>query len=111
MAKQIKQKVTFKGTKPNELFDLYMNSQKHSLIAGSPVTISFKTDTPFRKYGDYITGTTVYTIKDRVNAQIWRGSDWDSADTDSVFTIVLEPKGKIRFYMPFTAMHPMPKLN
>ena len=94
MAKQITQKVTFKKTKPKTLFDLYMNSKKHSFITGSPVKISSKKGAAFIAHGGYITGSSVYTIKDKIIVQTWRGSNWNNADADSVFTIVLEPKGK-----------------
>jgi activator of HSP90 ATPase len=94
MAKQITQKVTFKKTKPKVLFDLYMNSKKHSHIAGSPVKISSKAGAPFSAHGGYITGTSVYTVKDKIIIQTWRGSNWAASDPDSIFTIILEPKGK-----------------
>jgi activator of HSP90 ATPase len=94
MAKQITQKVTYKKVKPKALFDLYMNSKLHSFISGSPVKISSKTGAPFSAHGGYINGSSVYTVKDKIIIQTWRASNWDSADADSTFTIVLEPKGK-----------------
>jgi len=56
MTKHIKQKITFKKTKPKNLFDLYMNAKQHSHIAGSPVKISSKGGAPFSAHGGYITG-------------------------------------------------------
>ena len=94
MAKHITQKITFKKTKPNALFELYMNGKKHALIAGSPVTISSKAGSDFSSHGGYITGKTIHTVKDKIIVQNWRGMDWTPADPDSVFTIVLEPSGK-----------------
>jgi activator of HSP90 ATPase len=94
MAKQITQKILFKKTKPKALFELYMNAKKHALISGSPVKISSKAGAPFSAHGGYISGTSVYTVKDKIIIQTWRGSNWDSADPDSIFTIILEPKGK-----------------
>jgi activator of HSP90 ATPase len=94
MAKHITHKVTFKKTKPKALFDLYMNPKKHSFIAGSPVTVSSKAGAAFTAHGGYITGTSVYTVKDQIIVQTWRGSNWDPSSPDSTFTIILEPKGK-----------------
>jgi activator of HSP90 ATPase len=94
MAKHISQKITFKKTKPKALFDLYMNAKLHGVIAGSPVKISSKAGAPFSAHGDYITGKTVYTTKDNIIVQTWRAKDWDAAEPDSIFTIILEPKGK-----------------
>jgi activator of HSP90 ATPase len=94
MSKQITQKIIFKKTKPKDLFDLYMNAKKHSLISGSPVIISSKKGSPFVSHQGYITGQHVYAIKDKIIVQTWRAMDWDANEPDSVFTIVLEPKGK-----------------
>ena len=94
MSKQITQKLTFKKTKPKAIFDLYMNAKKHSFIAGSPVTISSKPGAPFSAHAGYITGQSVYTVKDKIIVQTWRGSDWQASDPDSIFTIILEPQGK-----------------
>jgi activator of HSP90 ATPase len=94
MAKHITQKITFKKTKAKNLFDLYMNSKKHALIAGSPVTISSKAGAPFSAHGGYITGKSVYSVKDKIIVQTWRAMDWTPEDPDSVFTILLEPSGK-----------------
>jgi activator of HSP90 ATPase len=94
MAKHIIQKVTFKNTKPKALFDLYTNAKLHSLIAGSPVKVSTKAGAPMSAWDGYITGNTVTTVKDKLIVQTWRGSDWAPEDVDSLFTIMLEPKGK-----------------
>ena len=94
MAKHITQKVTFKNTKPKTLFELYMNAKLHALVTDAPAKISTKAGSAFSAYYGYCFGTTVYTVKDTLIAQTWRGSDWKSTDADSYFTIVLEPKGK-----------------
>jgi activator of HSP90 ATPase len=94
MAKHIRQKVTFKKTKPKSLFNLYMNAKQHAYIAGSPVKISSKAGAPFSAHGGYITGNSIYTVKDKIIVQTWRGSNWDAGDPDSIFSIILEPKGK-----------------
>jgi activator of HSP90 ATPase len=94
MATQITQKITFKKAKPKALFNLYMNAKQHSLIAGSPVKISSKAGSEFSAHQGYITGKNIYTVKDKIIVQSWRGVDWAPEDPDSVFTIILEPKGK-----------------
>jgi len=94
MAKHITQKITFKKTKPKALFELYMNGKKHALISGSPVTISSKAGSAFSSHGGYITGKTIYAVKDKIIVQTWRAMDWTPEDPDSIFTIVLEPSGK-----------------
>ena len=100
MAKTIEQKVVFKNTAPKALYDLYMKSDLHSLIAGGPVKISDKEGTAFSAHGVYITGKNLQLVKDKRIVQTWRGMDWDKADEDSIFIISLEPTGKdVTLYM------------
>jgi activator of HSP90 ATPase len=94
MAKTISHKVVYKKTTPKALYDLYMNAKKHSMIAGSPVKVSAKEGASFSAHGDYITGTNLKLIKDKLIVQSWRAMSWDKTDPDSIFIIMLEPKGK-----------------
>jgi activator of HSP90 ATPase len=94
MAKNIVQKVTFKNTKPEKVFELYANARKHSAIAGGPVKVSTKAGAPFSAWGGYITGNTIHAVKDKLFVQTWHGSDWAPGAPHSYFSIMLEPKGK-----------------
>lgn len=42
MPKNIVQKVVFKNTTPKALYELYMDSKKHSVATGAPAKISAK---------------------------------------------------------------------
>jgi activator of HSP90 ATPase len=94
MAKTIVQKVVFKNTTPKDLYDLYMNSKKHSKATAAPAQISAKEGAPFSAAGGYITGQNLKLVKDQLIVQSWRGKDWSKKDADSTFLIHLEPKGK-----------------
>jgi len=94
MAKTIEQRVVFKNTDPKTIYDLYINAELHSLIAGSPVTISDKAGTDFSAHGGYITGKNLHLVKDKLIVQTWRAEGWDENDTDSIFIIRIEPQGK-----------------
>jgi activator of HSP90 ATPase len=93
MAKTIEQKVVYTNTNSKAVYDLYMNSELHSLIAGGPVTISDKEGTDFSAHGGYITGKNLLLVKDKLIVQTWRAQGWDEMDTDSIFLIRLEQKG------------------
>ena len=93
MAKTIVQKMVFKNTTPKVLYELYMNPEKHTLIAGAPCKIEDKEGTKFSAHGDYIKGKNLHLIKNKLIVQSWRGLDWEKADIDSTFIINLEPKG------------------
>jgi activator of HSP90 ATPase len=88
------QKELFKNTTREALYDLYMNPKKHSMIIDGPVEISDKAYSSFKAFGGYITGKNLELVKNQLIVQLWRGSDWDSNEPDSVFLISLEQKGK-----------------
>lgn len=94
MAKTLVQTVVFKNTTPKDLYDLYMNSKKHSVATGAPANISAREGGSFTAHGPYIMGTNLKLVKDKLIVQSWRGADWDPAATDSTFAIMFEPKGK-----------------
>jgi activator of HSP90 ATPase len=94
MATTITQKLVFKNATLKKIYDLYMDAKLHSKIAGSPAKISRKLGADFSVHGGYITGKNIYLIKDKLITQTWRAQDWDSMEPDSIFTILLESKGK-----------------
>lgn len=94
MSKTIVQKVIFKNTTAAKVYQLYVNAKKHSLIAGSPATITGKVGDKFSLHNGYITGKNLRLVKDRLIVQTWRAMGWEENDLDSTFIIELEPKGK-----------------
>ncbi|MES1214461.1 MAG: SRPBCC domain-containing protein [Bacteroidota bacterium] len=94
MAKNIVQKVVFKNTAPKALYDLYLNSKKHSVATGAPAVMSNKKGGKYSAHNGYISGENICLVKDKLIVQTWRTLEWDKSDPDSTFTIILEPKGK-----------------
>jgi activator of HSP90 ATPase len=88
------QKQVFKNTQSEALYELYMNAGLHSLITAGQVEISDKVGSSFKAFGGYITGKNLMLVRNKLIVQLWRGSDWDKKDSDSVFVISLEQKGK-----------------
>jgi activator of HSP90 ATPase len=86
------QKVVFKNTKKEALYELYMNADLHSLITDGPVEISEKAGSSFNAFGGYISGRNLQLVKNHLIVQLWRGSDWDENDGDSVFVLAMEQK-------------------
>ena len=94
MAKTITQKILFKNTTAKALYDLYMNAKKHSMVTGGPAVISGREGSKYSAHGGYITGKNLQLVKDKLIVQTWRAKGWDETDTDSIFIINLEQKGK-----------------
>jgi activator of HSP90 ATPase len=87
------QKVVFKNTTCESLYELYMNAKLHSLIIDGPVEVSKKVGAGFNAFGGYITGKILQLVKNQLIVQSWRGSDWDKKDADSAFLLSLEQSG------------------
>jgi activator of HSP90 ATPase len=94
MAKTINQKILFKNAKAKDLYDLYMNSKKHSKATGAPAVISSKEGGSYSAHNGWITGENLKLVKDQLILQTWRGKSWSEKTPDSIFMIFLEPKGK-----------------
>ena len=73
--KTIRQSVTFKAP-PHEVYELLMDSQKHSVLTGSQAKISKKTGEAFSIYDGEIEGINLELLPDKKIVQSWRGSDW-----------------------------------
>jgi len=97
MAKTIYQKIIFKNAKTKDLYDLYMDSKKHSITTGAPANISPKEGGRYSAHDNYIKGKNLQLVKNKLIVQTWRASGWDKNDVDSTFIICLEQKGNDAF--------------
>ena len=73
--KTIKQTIIFKATS-HEIFEMLMDSKKHSLFTGNKAEISRKVGGKISAYGDYIEGKNIEIVPDKKIVQEWRGSEW-----------------------------------
>jgi activator of HSP90 ATPase len=94
MSKTIIQDVVFKNTTPKDLYELYTDSEKHSIATGAPAKISTKEGSEYSAHNGYITGKNLQLIKDRLIVQSWRAQSWAADDVDSTFIIYLESQGR-----------------
>lgn len=86
--RKIIQTVTFKAT-PHEVFELLMDSKKHSGFTGDKAIISREAGGKFSAYDGYITGENLEIVKDKKIVQRWRASDWPEG-TESKVTFSFE---------------------
>ena len=93
MAKTILQTVIFKNTKPETLYDIYMDSKKHSKATGGEAKISTKVGSSFSAWDGYITGKTFQLVKGKMIVQSWRSGDFKAGDLDSTFVLQFKKKG------------------
>ncbi len=83
MTRAIQQSVEF-SVSPKELFELYMDSKKHSAATGGPAKISRKAGGKFTAFGGMLRGKNLVIIPRRMIVQSWRATHWTAADADSI---------------------------
>jgi activator of HSP90 ATPase len=92
MSKTIIQDVVFKGTTPKAIYDIYMESKKHSKATGAPASISPEEGGEYSAHNGYITGKNLQLIPGKLIVQSWRAQSWPEDSVDSTFIIYLEPQ-------------------
>jgi activator of HSP90 ATPase len=90
--KTIKQSVIINNASPHQIYDLLMDSKKHTELVDSKSTISKKVGGKFRIYDGYIEGSNIELKKDEKIVQNWRGEEdcWPK-DHYSKLIIELQP--------------------
>jgi activator of HSP90 ATPase len=95
MPKTIKQTVTF-NAEPREIFDMLMDSKKHSIFTGTKSLISKKVGGKFSAYDGYIEGTNLELVPGKKIVQMWRGSDWPEGHYSKATFKFIELKNKTK---------------
>ncbi len=79
MVPTIQQSVRFR-TSPQALYDLYVDSKKHSRATGGPAMISGKVGGKFTAFGGKLKGKTLLLARGKQIVQLWRASHWKKDD-------------------------------
>jgi activator of HSP90 ATPase len=87
----IRQKVLFDAS-PHDVFELLMDSKKHSDFTESKCVISRKVGARFSAYDAYASGKNLEVVAGQKIVQEWRASDWPKGAV-SVASFELSPKG------------------
>ena len=73
--KTIRQEVTFNAS-PEVIFEMLMDSRKHSEFTGEKADISREVGGKIAAYDGYISGHNTELVQNRKIVQSWRGSEW-----------------------------------
>ncbi len=85
--KTIKQSASFEA-KPGKIFELLMDSKKHSAFTGDKASISRKTGGNFSAYGGYCSGKNIEINPNKKIVQSWRANDWPAGHfSKATFTL------------------------
>lgn len=81
--KTIKQSVNV-NTTPKEVYDVIMDSKKHSKLTGSVAKMSSKVGGKFTAYDSYIDGKNLELVSGKKIVQSWHASDWEKGHYSTV---------------------------
>lgn len=76
----IQQSVRFRTT-PQALFNMYLDSRKHSLSTGASARMSRKVGASFRAFGGKLEGKNLLIVPGKQIVQLWRATHWKKEDS------------------------------
>lgn len=80
MTPVIQQSVRFRTT-PQVLFELYLDSHKHTLATGAKARISRKPSGRFHAFAGQLEGKNLLIIPGKQIVQLWRAAHWKKEDS------------------------------
>ncbi|HSY58522.1 MAG TPA: SRPBCC domain-containing protein [Terriglobales bacterium] len=86
MTKAIQQSVKFKAS-PAELFEMYLDSKKHSAATGGLARMSRKLGGKFTAWGNQLSGRNLLILPNKMIVQAWRANHWKASDPDSILVL------------------------
>src|ERR1700693_2100061 len=89
MTPVIEQSVSFSAA-PAKLYELFMDSAKHTAATGMPAKISRKVGGKWSAFGGMILGRNLAIVPNRMIVQTWRSAEWKKADLDSILIVRFE---------------------
>lgn len=89
--KTLRQTVIFKAS-PKIVYNMLMDSKKHSAFTGAPAKISKRVGGKIIAYDGYVEGKNLELKDGKKIVQKWRGSEWPKGHF-STATFVLEKSG------------------
>ncbi len=101
MAKTIVQTVNFRVA-PEELYETYMDSKKHSAATHFKASVSRKVGGKFTAFEGALIGRNLAIVPKRMIVQSWRGSYWKKTDLDSILILTFS---KVRGGGRMTLVH------
>jgi activator of HSP90 ATPase len=92
MTKTIQQSVKFNAS-PETLYEMYMDSRKHSASTGSPAKLGQKAGSSFTAFGGMLEGRTLMLVPGKMIVQAWRSGVWKKTDADSILVLTFRKDG------------------
>jgi activator of HSP90 ATPase len=81
---------TYHNATPADLYELFMDSAKHSAATGMPAKISRSVGGKWSAFGGRICGKNLALLPNQIIVQTWRSTAWKEADPDSILVAQFE---------------------
>ena len=75
---------------PAVLYELFMDSDKHSTATASPAKVSRKVGGKWSAFDGMICGKTLALLPNQMIVQTWRSTAWKKTDPDSILVAQFE---------------------
>lgn len=92
MTKAIQQSVRFNAS-PETLYEMYVDSRKHSDATGAPAKLNRQAGSAFTAFGGMLRGRNLLVVPGKMIVQSWRSKDWNAADADSILILTFSRAG------------------
>jgi activator of HSP90 ATPase len=85
-------KTTIQGT-AQDIYSSWLSSEGHTKMTGGEAVISDKPEDEFTAWDGYISGENISLDPNHKIKQLWRTSDFEESDIDSIVEITLKETG------------------
>ena len=86
MTEAIQQSVEFRVA-PAVLYEMYMDSKKHSQATGAPAKLGRRAGAAFTAFGGELLGKNLLILPKKMIVQSWRAAHWKKSDPDSILVL------------------------
>jgi hypothetical protein len=86
MTKAIRQSVRF-ATTPAKLFEMYLDSKKHTTATGGKAALSRKVGGAFTAWNKMLRGRNLVIVPNKLIVQTWRSVNFKPGDADSILIL------------------------
>ena len=86
MTKAIQQSVVFNAS-AKTLYEMYIDSKKHSKATGARATLGRKAGAAFTAFDGSLAGKNLLVVPGKMIVQPWRATHWKKTDPDSILVL------------------------
>jgi len=79
---------------PKELFEMYIDSAKHTAATGMPARLSRRAGGNFTAFGKMLRGRNLLVVPNRKIVQAWRSAGWKRSEPDSILVLEFSKTGR-----------------